>query len=241
MAAVIVISLLLLMSELIYGQKFWEYDYSNMATVTMLSNVYALSQYILFAGMFPGIPYALTFLDESKSGYQKYILGRMNYRTYIFQKIFGALVSGMMVTGVPYVIMGMIIGTRTMKATMNNITEDPEQWMWASVILAGGGIVVIAGKAVLCMLFGGMWALLTLLVSMMVKNRYAAFILPFIIYQVIWIAFPIRQLNPIFLIRADFDGSMKLYFPFLVFCIYIILLIFLILQLYRRKIQNEEL
>ena len=241
MAAVIGISVLLLMFELIYGQGFWTYDYSKTATVTMLSNVYALSQYVLFAGMFPGSPYALTFLDESRSGYQKYILGRMSYKAYIFQKISGSLISGMMVTGIPYIIMAMIIRTGTMAATVNNINQDPEQWMWSSVIMIGGGIVVIAGKGVLCMLFGGMWSLLTMFVSMVVSNRYAAFILPFIIYQVIWLIFPIRQLNPVFLIRSDFDGSMKIGVPFFVFLVYIILLIFLILRLYRRKIRNAEL
>ena len=35
MAAVIGISVLLLMFELIYGQGFWTYDYSKTATVTM--------------------------------------------------------------------------------------------------------------------------------------------------------------------------------------------------------------
>ena len=135
----------------------------------------------------------------------------------------------------------MIIRTGTMAATVNNTNQDPEQWMWSSVIMIGGGIVVIAGKGVLCMLFGGMWSLLTMLVSMVVSNRYAAFILPFIIYQVIWLIFPIRQLNPVFLIRSDFDGSMKIGAPFFVFLVYIILLIFLILRLYRRKIRNAEL
>lgn len=56
MAAVIGISVLLLMSELIYGQGFWTYDYSKTATVTMLSNVYALSQYVLFCRHVPGNP-----------------------------------------------------------------------------------------------------------------------------------------------------------------------------------------
>ena len=84
----------------------------------------------------------------------------------------------MMVTGIPYIIMAMIIRTGTMAATVNNTNQDPEQWMWSSVIVIGGGIVVIAGKGVLCMLFGGMWSLLTMFVSMVVSNRYAAFILP---------------------------------------------------------------
>ena len=46
--------------------------------LTMYTIPFAISSFIIFAGIFPGLPYAFSYLEERNSGYLKYIRTRIN-------------------------------------------------------------------------------------------------------------------------------------------------------------------
>ena len=59
------------------------------------------------------------------------------------------------------------------------------------------------------------------MISLIFKNRYVAFVLPFLIYELSWILIPVHLLNPVFLVRSDFDAQTPLWLPYLIDAVYI--------------------
>ena len=140
--------------------------------LTMYTIPFAISSFIIFAGIFPGVPYAFSYLEERNSGYLKYIQG---------------------------------------------------------------GRFVLLLKAILLFLFGVMWAELALLFSNIFKNRYVAYVLPFLAYELMWLVFPVGIWNPVYLVRSDFGREVSVLIPYLVDIGYIAILCFMNMALMKRR------
>lgn len=106
--------------------------------------------------------------------------------------------------------------------------------IWAPYLFIAGGRLILALKAILLFLFGVMWSEFSLLISQLVRNRYAAFVLPFIIFEMLWLIVGGSIFNPIFLIRGDFENTYPLCTPYVVDIFYITVLVILNFSLLTR-------
>lgn len=240
MLLVVCVSAGLLYLELLVGQNALHVDYHQVPNLTLLIEVTALSYYVVFAGLFPGVPYGFSLLEERNSGYARYILQRMRPRRYILQKIFFVGLSGAVSTIMPYILLVIAIVGITDSATAENMSSSViNNSIWGSFCTVWGGGLVMLMKGILLGLFGILWSELTLLISLYVRNRYIAFVLPFVLFQLCWILFPINEVNPLFLIRSDFDKSYPVFLPYILLTGYSIVVIAAICLSFRRKIKNE--
>ena len=80
-----------------------------------------------------------------------------------------------------------------------------------------------------------------MLLSLFVRNKYIAFVLPFVLFELIWILFPFRGINPVFMIRSDLTLDESLVFPCVVFLLYIALVTVGIYFVFRRQVRNEKI
>lgn len=210
----------------------------NMDLLSAYTIPFAASSFVIFCGIFPAIPYAYSYIEERSSGYLKFIQLRMSRKTYAFQKIFFTGLSG----GASMLFMGILIFAWidwiALDVSPENIQSVFETLMWKPVIYLWGGRVVFALKCILLFLFGVLWSELALMISLIFKNRYVAFVLPFLIYELSWILIPVHLLNPVFLVRSDFDAQTPLWLPYLIDIVYIAVVVGInILLFWRQKKQ----
>ena len=203
--------------------------------LTMYTIPFAISSFIIFAGIFPGLPYAFSYLEERNSGYLKYIRTRINIGKYAKYKVLFSGLSGglsVMIPGVMIFAVICLIGRKVIPGDNGHIFK---QLMWAPYMYIWGGRFVLLLKAILLFLFGAMWAELALLFSNIFKNRYVAYVLPFLAYELMWLVFPVGIWNPVYLVRSDFGRDIPAFIPYLVDMGYIVILCLINMVLMKRR------
>lgn len=239
------IPILMLYCELFFGWgKFFfviqNPEYYN--GLTIMGEVFALSIYVTFAGMFPGIPYGFSLLEERNSGYLRFILQRMPAKRYICSKMLTVGISGAVSTLIPYLAIAVPVGLVTLHSAVPPYEVLTFTLRWEMVAAVHGDGMVYLLKGILMVLFGILWAEVTLLLSLFVKNKYIAFVLPFILFELIWILFPTNDLNPVYLIRSDSGADdLALGWSFAAFLLYIVLVLVGIYFVFRRQNRNDKL
>lgn len=247
MLGVIAVSCILFFVELFINEGFLGNDWGRNTIIdvqTLLCNVFALSIYTQVVGLFPGIPYGFSLLQERNSGFLKFELLRMSAKRYIRAKIFYTGLSGALTTGIPYLILLIPVSYVGVNTTVQHHTMVLEELVWGPILYDWGGYFVIFLKGILLVLFGILWAEITLLISLSVKNKYIAFILPYILYELLfflnWKEGILCAINPRYIIRYDMGMGYPLFLPFLCFGIYILLSILLIEFIFKRQVQNGK-
>ena len=187
--------------------------------LTMYTIPFAISSFIIFAGRFP---YAFSYLEERNSGYLKYIRTRINIGKYAKYKVLFSGLSGglsVMIPGVMIFAVICLIGRKVIPGDNGHIFKR----------------FVLLLKAILLFLFGAMWAELALLFSNIFKNRYVAYVLPFLAYELMWLVFPVGIWNPVYLVRSDFGRDIPVFIPYLVDMGYIVILCLINMVLMKRR------
>lgn len=82
---------------------------STYDILTMYTIPFAISSFIIFAGIFPGLPYAFSYLEERNSGYLKYIRTRINIGKYAKYKVLFSGLSGGLSVMIPGVMIFAVI------------------------------------------------------------------------------------------------------------------------------------
>ena len=203
--------------------------------LTMYTIPFAISSFIIFAGIFPGLSYAFSYLEERNSGYLKYIQTRINIGKYAKYKVLFSGLSGGLSVAIPGVMIFIVICSIGRKVMPGDNGHIFKQLMWAPYIYIWGGRFVLLLKAVLLFLFGTMWAELALLFSNIFKNRYVAYVLPFLAYELMWLVFPVGIWNPVYLVRSDFGRNIPVFIPYLVDIGYIAILCLINVVLMKRR------
>ncbi len=239
------VPILMFYQELFFG---WGHFFDTIKTsgvyengLTIMGDVFALSIYIVFAGMFPGIPYGFSLLEERNSSYLKFILQRMSAKRYICRKIVTVGISGAVSTLIPYLALALPVWLVTAHSDVPPYENLTFALRWQLVAANSGEWAVYLLKGLLMVLFGILWAEVTLFLSLFVKNKYIAFVLPYILYELVWILFPVNNLNPVALIRSDasVDG-LPLGWSFAEFILLIVLVFFGIYFVFRRQSGNDK-
>lgn len=205
----------------------------------------ALTNYIQFACVFPALPFAFSYLEEKNSGYIKFIFSRMGREKYIRNKVFMVGLSGGIAAALPslilFVYLIIVQNPTSMDSSSPYYPALMEGMAWMPYTEIWGGAFVLLLKLILVFLFGIFWAEFTLLISMLVSNRYIVFAVPIAVYLLTWMLLPgkVAIITPIHLLRGDFNDSYPVFMPFVVQLIYIAITAMLILLCFRRK-QNHE-
>ena len=239
MLLVIILSFVFLFSALVISGYITHPDFGGRETGTDLLYLYtvpfAMSSFVVFAGIFPGIPYAYSYLEERNSGYLRFIQLRISRKRYACQKILFSGLSGGVSMLIPGLLIFIVLDILSAETTPTNHSPIFETLIWAPYMYIWGGWLVLIIKAALMFLFGFMWAELALAVSLIFRNRYVAFILPFLIFLVCGMFIKPNDINPMILIRSDYPMETPLFQPFLIDFVYIGILCIINYFLFRRQ------
>ena len=238
MLIAVAVSFVMLLSPLVTSGRLWLALNGNTGGTDLLSlytEPFAFSSFVIFAGLFPGMPYAYSYLEEKNSGYLKFIQTRLPRKRYMLQKICYTGLSGGLTMLIPGILIFCVLEWMASDTSPVQYPSIFSDLMWAPWMFVCGGRLVLLLKGILLFLFGVMWSELALLVSLFVRNKYVAFILPFIIFEILWIVVGPSEFNPIYLIRGDFDRAMVIYMPFVIDLVYIALLIVVNILMFKKR------
>ena len=210
--------------------------YNGLAQMVWL---FSLCSYYTFAGMFPGLAYGSSLLEERNSGYINYVKNRISLKKYMGYKVIAVGISGAVSTLIPYLSVAVPFSFFTRNSSVK-FSKDFAELIWNRVITMWGEPAVYILRGLLMVLFGILWAELALLLSMVIRNKYIVYILPFVIYQILWIALP-HAVSPIFMIGYYYDYNDSLIRPYLLFAIYIVGVVLAIWFLFRRQKKHEKI
>lgn len=237
MAAALIVSLGIFLRSIFVYSIFGYYDPEDILTLSLTP--LAMSSFIPFACIFPMMPYGLSYLEEVQSGYHRLIIGRMGAKRYIKNKIFFNTIAGGIASFVPLLIIFIIIDCVGVSVTAENIPEIFLEKIWGPYVTVWGGRLIFLMRLVLFFLFGCIWADIELLTSIITRNRYASFIIPFVVYQVGWMLLP-SCVNPVALLRSDFASSyVPIWYPFAFQAFVLLILTVFLYWLMKREIENE--
>lgn len=209
---------------------------TEVSTYEIIANAMALSGFSPFAVVFPVMGYATAFGDEYCCGYLRMILSRMDWKLYGALRIITTSISGGIIVAVPFSIIccigyfcgtpGMLEGGFYEGTQMQYYLEHYGDWY------------ILVGKIVLGFLFGALWALIGMALSVWFCNRYVSLIGSFVLYEAMWLfLYDYLFLNPIFLIRGDSLNSYPL--SGLMEILYIVITIIIICIGLKRRIRYE--
>lgn len=179
-----------------------------------LSVPLALSDFTPFAALFCVIPYAWSFCEDYNTGYIKNIISRIGIKKYSLQRCFTVMLSG-------GILMASIILTVCLicagLATMPEISESAaflSRTIWAdlNLLFVADGLAVVGLRVLLAFLFGSLWSLSGLVVSVLITNRYITLIAPFVVYQILWFLLEGNAFNPVYQLRGDSNYLPSLWF-----------------------------
>ena len=212
----------------------------EMDVLTILTYPFAMSTFVPFACIFPILPYALSYLEEKNSGYYSHIVLRCGIGKYVGNKILFTGLSGGVSLAVPFAVLFIIADIIGQPTSEEYLPYMYMEKIWAPYIFIWGGKLVLIMRLVLIFLFGVLWSEIALCLSLIVCNRYVAFIVPFVIYQILWMLVP-GVMNPVGLFRADMDkvGSVTMLTPYLIQVIVITVMIAVNIILMRKRVSDE--
>lgn len=205
--------LLFLHPVLLIPHIIWE----NSSPLELFSIAMGISDFTPFAVIFATLPYAASFAVDSQTGYVNSIISRIGYKKYILSRWIAVAFSGALVMGI------IMFATVVLCQICSGLPETQESaaflnngpWAIVNLPLAMHGIWFYLLRILLAMLFGSLWATVGLIFAAIIPNVYAALILPFVVYQVLWYLLELSILNPLYYFRADYNGIPSLAFAFL--------------------------
>ena len=160
----------------------------------------ALSGFTIFSAAFPSWAYANQYYKEARNHYDYFIVSRMSWKKYGVIRILSVSISGGLIMAIPLGIVfsySYMIGSRELGYLFEG--------MKIRAVIQNLGIpMVLCIKTGLGFLFGAFWALVGFLSSFLLKNKYAPFLIPFVLSQFFWVIFQdYPMLNPNHLVRGE--------------------------------------
>lgn len=250
MFIVVVAASMIYYYELYIDEGFFIIDFNhverNIDYLSMLLFTFALSVMPTTAGLFPGIPFSFSLLEERNSGFMRYELQRMSAGKYIWKKVLFSGIAGACSMLFPYIFLMASICNAGKPVSESLYPTVMEPQIWGEILFVWDGYLVILLKGFLLALFGMLWAEVALLLSLFVRNRYIAFTMPFLLYQICWLADMgggrWGKFSPVFLIDSNYSASeMPLVQPFLVFIGYIIVVCVLCTYVFKEQVKRGKI
>lgn len=199
----IAVGLLFILRPFFEAYQVWH----RMTPALLLSLPFGSSDFTPFAAIFCVLPFSDSFCEDYNSGYVNAIALRTGVKKYSIRRCASVALSG-------GAVMGLIVTvTIILCAAAAGLPETAESadfmrhtiWARMDIILPFNGLFFYTGRVLLGILFGMLWALVGLLISTLVTNRYVTLVAPFVLYQALWYLLSLTPINPVYLLRGD-DG-----------------------------------
>ena len=79
-----------------------------------------------------------------------------------------------------------------------------ERTVWEKMGITSQNLwILIMFKIILAALFGALWSLIGLVISIWSLNRYVTIIAPFVLFQLLWLGLEGSKFNPVYMLRGD--------------------------------------
>lgn len=196
-----VIGSILFLHPIFSNYQSWR-TYSPMQ---LLSLPLGISDFSPFAVIFCVFPFADSFCEDYISGYYNSITLRVGGKRYAASRCLSVAVSGAI--AMSFIMLSAIllccIFAGQIETTDSIAFMTSKIWGNPNFALFGSGIMLYACRVLLFALFGALWALVGLLTSTIITNKYTTVILPFIAFQVSWFILDDSVLNPIYYLKAN--------------------------------------
>lgn len=217
-----------------YGVFYSQTELDYLYLLTLPSSLSGLAP---FAVLIPVIPYATSFSDEYNSGFFRLALIRSKKNKYCFSKVLSTFLSGGIAMFIPFLLITLLIiavGVPTTQAV--SFSEDYYiDTIWSQYMYSYGGSWVLLGRLILAFLFGAVWSLVGLAISVIISNRYIILLGPFVIYQALWMLCSKMQIGPIKLLYGM--SNISLYVMILIQMTLIIITSFLSFYGIRKRVE----
>ena len=225
------------------GYLFTESSEDVLSSITTL---FGMSGFIYFAPVFPALPFAFSYLEDKNSGFIHYMIVRMGRKKYIVQKLFWTGLSGGIASSFP-VFCAFVYLILTQKPSVSDVNSMYYPYMfegmnWEPYLGVWGGCFVLLIKLILVFLFGVFWAEATMLVSLLIANKYIVFVIPTAVYLIMWMVSPPKpffNLQWIVLYRGDYWSEYPIWFGHMIQGINIMIILILNVLLFRRRLSDE--
>lgn len=140
--------------------------------------------FVLFP-LFSAFPFAWSLLEEQKSGYVKNVLIRTKKLNYFLSKYLTVFISGAVVVLIPIIVNFFIVSS-----FIPSIRPDVFYDIYYGIGVGDLGVniyynnpfVFVVLSCIICSIFGGLFATISLMLTFFVKNKYAVLLLPFLIF-----------------------------------------------------------
>lgn len=230
----VIVGLLFVLRPFFEAYQVW----AQMSPMLLLSLPFGSSDFTPFAAIFCVLPFADSFCEDAESDFANSIVLRIGARRYAFQRCIAVAISGAMVMGaiVLVAIMSCVLAAGLPETAESADFMRNTIWARMNVILPHSGALFYAGRLLLAVLFGALWALVGLAISTVLTNRYVTLVAPFVLYQVSWYLLSETPVNPVYLVRADHGGIPSLTFVVIYQSALIALCIFAAYRGIRRKV-----
>lgn len=177
----------------------------NYSPIELLSIPLGISDFSPFAAIFCVFPFSESFCEDINSGYYYSIVSRTGVKHYAMQRCFSVGLSGGIVVGA---IMLATIGFCLIAVGINAPPDDysfMDNTMWAQtgILQIWNGKLLYFIRVFVAFLFGYVWAMVGLTVSVLIPNRYVTLIAPFVLYQFLWFLMSESPFNPVYMFRGD--------------------------------------
>lgn len=117
-----------------------------------------------------------------------------------------------------------------------------EDMNWGFYVGVWGGCFVLFMKLILIFLFGVFWAEVTLMLSLIIANKYIIFVLPTAAYLMMWMIgppVPLYNLQWIGLYRGDYWSEYPIWFGHMIQCVNICFVLVINSILFRRRLNDK--
>lgn len=190
--------------------------WKNSTPLELFSIAMGISDFTPFAVIFAVMPYGASFCVDCRTGYADSIVSRMGFRRYARSRWASVALSGAAVMGSIMLLTVLLCvsaaGKPETQESVAFLSSGP--WAVGNLPLIAHGMWFYVLRLLLAMLFGSLWATVGLIFSALLPNPYAALVLPFVVYQLLWYLLDQSIFNPLYYFRADFGGIPSLLFAF---------------------------
>lgn len=173
----------------------------------------ATSTFFFLYPIISALTYGWSLFDEKKSGYIKNIISRTTKADYYFSKYIATFLSGGAVISIP-VIFNFLLVSMFIPAVKPDVFYDigwtvRQASMFSECFFTFPFLYVFL-RTMMVFLFSGTIATLSLSLALLIKNRFAVIIVPFLAVlalhygqNVIALDFEIPELSPIYIVSAN--------------------------------------
>ena len=188
----------------------------GFSPMSMLSIPLATSDFTPFASMFCVLPFAESFCEDLNSGFAFEITQRIGAKQYARKRVLSTALSGGIVTALIMLVTIIVccVGAGQPDTTDTVAFMNNSIWGKLGILTTAHGSILYALRVFVAFLFGMLWALVGMCVSVLIPNRYVTLIAPFVLYQMLWFLLDETAVNPVYMFRGDSN-----YIPSFVFLV----------------------